>query len=195
MRWPHQRPGCTRNVSPYILRFASRCTESDCASLMSTTKCAKIKMRLSLCSLCYAIWSLSCNSLRLNNSQHLVHVSTAHRSPLMRSYSSFSVLVYYPCFAQLRRKVGSHADESVPIGGYSCPSCSIRGPHVHHCSEGTFDMTPATCLPQPHHVVLSDIRQQLQGMKALNELIDLRHESQAAFLHILKSFKLCLIMG
>jgi hypothetical protein len=31
----------------------------------------------------------------------------------------------------------------------------MRGPHVHHCSEGTLVMTPATCLPQPHQVVLS----------------------------------------
>jgi hypothetical protein len=61
----------------------------------------------------------------------------------------------YPCFSLPRMKSGSHAEASVPIGGYLCPSCSIRGPHVHHCSDGTLDITPATCLPQPHQVVLS----------------------------------------
>jgi hypothetical protein len=59
-----------------------------------------------------------------------------------------------PSVVLFHRKPGSHADISDPIGGYLWPSCSIRGPHVHHCSEGTLDMTPATCLPQPHQVVL-----------------------------------------
>ncbi|KAH7390707.1 hypothetical protein BKA66DRAFT_459585 [Pyrenochaeta sp. MPI-SDFR-AT-0127] len=53
---------------------------------------------------------------------------------------------------------GSHADTNVPIGGYVCPSRSTRGAQVHHCSEGTLLMTPATCFPQPHHVVLSRYR-------------------------------------
>jgi hypothetical protein len=62
---------------------------------------------------------------------------------------------------------GSHADASVPIGGYLCPSCSIRGPHVHHCSSGTLSITPATCLPQPHQVVLSE---------ALSGFVDFKHK-------------------
>lgn len=61
----------------------------------------------------------------------------------------------YCSFGWPLKNAGSHADASEPIGGYLCPSCSIRGPHTHHCSEGTLSMTPATCLPQPHHVVLS----------------------------------------
>jgi hypothetical protein len=95
---------------------------------------------------------------------------------------------------------GSHAEASVPIGGYLCPSCSIRGPHVHHCSDGMLDMTPETCLPQPHQVVLSGwvsvdadgvlvmgcgmemARREGEGRGFEN---DVRHESQAAFLHML----------
>jgi hypothetical protein len=50
---------------------------------------------------------------------------------------------------------GSHALAKLPIGGYLCPSRSTRGAQVHHCSDGMFSMTPGTCLPQPHHVVLS----------------------------------------
>jgi hypothetical protein len=111
-----------------------------------------------------------------------------------------------PSFDPPLINAGSHAEASVPIGGYLCPSCSIRGPHVHHCSDGMFDMTPETCLPQPHQVVLSGWvlvgvggalvrvgdgegmgqrmgtdRDRCRGGKG----DDVRHESQAAFLHIL----------
>lgn len=51
-------------------------------------------------------------------------------------------------------KGGIH-QKLLPLGGYSCPSRSILGPHVHHCSKGTWSMTPGTWLPQPNHVVLS----------------------------------------
>jgi len=41
------------------------------------------------------------------------------------------------------------------MGGYVLSSTVTRGVHVHHSSAGTWFMTPDTCLPQPHHVVLS----------------------------------------
>jgi len=62
----------------------------------------------------------------------------------------------------------SHAAASVPMGGYAFSSTVTRGVHVHHSDAGTWFMTPETCLPQPHHVILL-------------------HVSQAAFLHILAS--------
>jgi hypothetical protein len=49
----------------------------------------------------------------------------------------------------------SHAAASVPMGGYALSSTVTRGVHVHHSEDGMCDMTPDTCLPQPHHVVLS----------------------------------------
>jgi hypothetical protein len=120
----------------------------------------------------HTIWSLSSKSSRSKRStstislnaewcrphvRHLffnrcgcfVHSASRKRHPLLSTRTS------YPCFSPPRMKSGSHAEASVPIGGYLCPSCSIRGPHVHHCSDGTLDITPATCLPQPHQVVLS----------------------------------------
>jgi hypothetical protein len=49
----------------------------------------------------------------------------------------------------------SHAAASVPMGGYAFSSTVTRGVHVHHSEAGTWFMTPETCLPQPHHVILS----------------------------------------
>ena len=96
------------------------------------------------------------------------HLESTHTGYIASSSTLHtSTCRMYPYFDRPLMKAGSHADSSVPIGGYLCPSCSIRGPQVHHCSEGTLSMTPATCFPQPHQVVLW-------------------HESQAAFLHMLK---------
>lgn len=41
------------------------------------------------------------------------------------------------------------------MGGYVVSPTVTRGVHVHHSSAGTWFITPDTCLPQPHHVVLS----------------------------------------
>lgn len=56
---------------------------------------------------------------------------------------------------------------------------------MHHSSEGTLDMTPETCLPQPHHVVLSVWVQHMSTRSLSIKSVDSRHESQAAFLHML----------
>jgi hypothetical protein len=100
--------------------------------------------------------SVSWKSLRSNKSNTLCASSSAQtatrRIPCTRHVFLISV---HPSLVHPLMRAGSHAEASVPIGGYLCPPCSIRGPHVHHCSEGTFVMTPATCLPQPHQVVLS----------------------------------------
>lgn len=41
-----------------------------------------------------------------------------------------------------------------PIGGYSVPSFSTLGSHLHHSSLGTLSMTEGTCAPHPNHVFL-----------------------------------------
>jgi len=80
---------------------------------------------------------------------------------------------------------GTHADTRLPMGGYVRPSCSTRGAHVHHCSNGTFCITPATCLPQPHQVVLSMYMVRVIRKKRSSWLADVLHESHAAFLHMM----------
>jgi hypothetical protein len=99
---------------------------------------------------------LSCQSLRsknFNKSQS----SFSYRCVAFTRYIFHFLISIYSSFAHLLMNAGSHAETIVPIGGYLCPSCSICGPHVHHCSEGTLVITPATCLPHPHQVVLSTV--------------------------------------
>lgn len=101
---------------------------------------------------------------RYHASRYAQRISTTFISLLVQAHTrcvsstsipSSSSLLIYPSLGCPLTNAGSHADAIVPIGGYLCPSCSICGPHVHHCSEGTLDITPATCLPQPHQVDLS----------------------------------------
>lgn len=75
----------------------------------------------------------------------------------------------------------SHEAASEPMGGYGTESTVMRGVQVHHSEAGMCDMTFVTCLPQPHHVVLSgggklgrgykNVGRMILGMREFRELV------------------------
>jgi len=100
---------------------------------------------------------------------------------------------HYLAIHEERSDAGSQSAFAA-IGGYSLPSFSIFGSHVHRSSTGTLSIMLGTWLPQPHQEVFSKIAVPVSifGLCSRLPVINkserccLRHVVHVPFLHMLR---------